>query len=207
MTGHRLFYSRTSPYARKVLVFAIETNQADDFELIETDVWKDNQDHIDANPLGKVPALVTPSNQVIYDSLVICDYLDLRHSFGRLIPAGGYDRWRILTRHALAHGIMDASLARRWEYKFRPGDQQSPYWMERQETAIWRALGQFESHELPSLERFSVDGAGLACALSYLDLRKELLRIGKDWKLDFPKAAAWLDIVSQRVSMLQSMAD
>lgn len=206
MNRHRLFHSKTSPYARKVLVFAIETNQASDLELIETDVWISNPEHVGANPLGKVPTLVTPQGQVIFDSLVICEYLDRRHSFDSLLPLSGKERWEILTRHALAQGIMDASLTRRWEYKFRPAEQQSEYWMQRQQAAITRAMSQFDAGELPRLDRFGIDGAALACALSYIDMRCDLLRLDHAWRAAFPKLAEWHRTATQRVSMQQTEA-
>ena len=118
----KLLYQTHSPYARKVLVAAHETGQADDLEVVhhETSPLLVNDEVFGLNPLGKVPVLVCDDGLVLFDSNVICEYLDGRHARDRLIPDDPRRRWRALRAQAIAQGIADAGIAVRWESERRP---------------------------------------------------------------------------------------
>ena len=206
MSRLTLFASRTSPYVRKVVISALETEQFHDIDFIETDVWDPDPEMLDLNPLGKVPALIVPGEGVLYDSLVICEYLDARHSGPRLIPLQGRERWSVLTRHALADGILGALLARRWELRFRPKDQQSDFWMKRQNIKIERGLDALESEASALSESFSLDAIAVVAALAYMDLRMDLLAMKADWRIGRPHLAAWYEKVRERASVVRTAA-
>ena len=97
----KLRYSPTSPYVRKVTVTLIETGLEDRVERIPTSVWDPETDIATVNPLGKIPALITDDGEVLFDSPVICEYLDGLHDGDRLFPASGAPRWRALRLLAL----------------------------------------------------------------------------------------------------------
>lgn len=206
MSRLTLFASRTSPYVRKVVISALETEQFNDIDFIETDVWDPDPEILDINPLGKVPALVVPGEGVIYDSLVICEYLDNRHNGRRLIPQQGPARWSVLTRHALADGVMSALLARRWELRFRPKEQQSDFWMKRQSAKIGRGLDALEEEASAFSDSFSLDAITVVSTLAYMDMRMDLVAMNTDWRVGRPKLSAWYEKVRERASVVRTAA-
>src|SRR5215468_708742 len=106
----KLRYSSASPFVRKVLVFAHETGLASKIDCIKTDVWAEGSDIVNDNPLGKVPALITPDGTFI-GSALCCEYLDSLHGGRHLIPMEAPQRWRVMQQHALADGIIEAAVA------------------------------------------------------------------------------------------------
>ena len=118
----KLFYQTHSPYARQVLMLAHETGLADRLEIHhhETSPTRHNEAVFAVNPLGKVPVLVLDDGAALFDSAVICDYLDSLHGGARLIPPSGPARWSAPRLQALAHGITDAGSAVRQETDRRP---------------------------------------------------------------------------------------
>ena len=96
----RLHTNPAAPFGRKVKVLAHEAGVFGRLELIDEAVTpvSANEAVQAANPLGKIPCLVTDEGEVLYDSRVICECLDgLGHDGPRLFPAGGAERWRALT--------------------------------------------------------------------------------------------------------------
>ena len=116
-----LIYQTHSPFARKVLVFAHEAGLADRLRIQhqETSPTSRNDSVFAVNPLGKVPVLVLPDGETIFDSGAICDHLDALGVI-RLIPEPGSARRAALRFQALAHGLCDAGIALRWETERRP---------------------------------------------------------------------------------------
>ena len=135
----KLYYSSTSPYVRKVRIAAIEKGVADRIELVVANPWPDPAAVVGVNPLGKVPVLIGADGLVVYDSPVICEYLDsLAHS-PRLIPAAGAERWRVLCTQALADGILDAAVSIVLERR-RPEAERSTLSQKRATEAIRRGV-------------------------------------------------------------------
>jgi len=115
----KLWYSPASPFVRKVLVFAHEAGLAEGLTLAHGDVWSPQTEITRDNPLGKVPALVTPDG-VFAGSYLCCEYLDTLHAGTRLIPPAAPERWTVLQLHALADGIIEAAVATVIEQLRRP---------------------------------------------------------------------------------------
>lgn len=186
----KLFYSPTSPYARKCLATAIEKGIADRIELVAASPMQDPAELHAANPLGKVPALVLADGRCIVDSPVICDVLDSLPGMAKLIPHGDAARIDCRTREALADGISDAAFALTME-RLRPEPQRSPDWNARWTSAIRRTVAWFEANTPdrphPDLGPDLGDIA-LACALSYVDFR----HAGLGWDAAAPRLRAWL---------------
>jgi glutathione S-transferase len=165
----KLSYSPTSPYARKVRAVAHLKGLAERIELVAIDTWSVPQSLRAANPLGKIPCLERDDGTSLYDSPVICEYLDQMTPAPRLFPPEGEARWAALRLQALADGIMDAAVERYVE-QHRPPDKQMAEWSARQAGAITRALDHLEAWPA-ELASESIGTVSLACALGYLDLR------------------------------------
>jgi glutathione S-transferase len=123
-----LLYQTHSPYARKVLVAAHEMGLQQRLCVVhhETSPTRRNEAVLALNPLGKVPVLICDDATVLFDSNVICEYLDGLHPNARLIPREPAARWRALKMQALAQGIADAGIAARWEASRRPAQLRWP---------------------------------------------------------------------------------
>ena len=94
----RLYQSATSPFARKVMVVIHETGlQGIELAPVAGTPVAPGSMPVDRNPLGKIPALVLDDGRTIFDSRVICEYLDGLHS-GRsaaiwtIAPVPGFTR-------------------------------------------------------------------------------------------------------------------
>ena len=185
----RLLYSPLSPYVRKVLIAMSMKGTKDRIELVAADTNPgDNAEINSANPLGKIPCLVLDDGTAIFDSHVICEYVDSLAPSPVLFPKSGPERWKALVLGSLADGILDAALLLVYEKRFRPEDKWHAPWQQRQQAKIDRALDQLEKS--PPAWGASPDYGHLtlASALGYLDFRHE----GK-WRASRPKLVAWLD--------------
>lgn len=197
----RLYFAPTSPYARKVVVTAIETGLDDRIEKIVTAPGPDEATLAQANPLGKVPTLVLDDGSTLYDSPVICEYLDSLHSGPPVFPGRGKARWAALRRQALADGILDAAVLRRVE-EMRPAEQRSADAVARQWRKVGRGLDVLETEAKAGVlakpaGKLTIGDITAACALGYLDLRFPT----EDWRPGRPKLAAWFEAMAKRPSI------
>ena len=183
----KLHWSPRSPFVRKVMVAAHELGLADRIACVRTVVatTRPHAGLMDENPLSKLPTLVLDDGTVLYDSPVICEYLDRLHTGPKLIPADGTERMVALRRQALGDGFLDFLLLLRNEReRAHPSDAHlSAYTAKR--AAVLRALER-EARELAAAP-FTVGHIAIGCALSYLDFR-----FGRDdWRTDHPSIAGW----------------
>ncbi|MBM3597563.1 MAG: glutathione S-transferase [Alphaproteobacteria bacterium] len=191
----KLRFSAASPYVRKVMVTAHEIGLADKIEKVTTDVWASTDVTAD-NPLGKVPALVLDGGEVLFDSPVICEYLDSLNTGARLFPPSGGARWRALRQQALADGIMDAGILARLENNRKDGEK-SPGWIQRQKTAVARGLDAFEQAAAELDGPITIGQIALGCAIGWVNFR-----FADDRVLDKrPALAQWYAKFSARPSM------
>ncbi|HXE87663.1 MAG TPA: glutathione S-transferase family protein [Hyphomicrobiaceae bacterium] len=184
-----------SPYGRKVKIAMALKGLKDRIEVVQVDTNPlDNPGITRVNPLGKIPALVIDGDTAIFDSNVICEYLDTLAPAPVLFPKGGVERMRTLTLGSLADGILDAALLLVYEKRFRSEDKWHAPWQERQQLKIDRSLDFLERS--PPVWTASPDYGHLtlACALGYLDFRHE----GK-WRSGHPRLVAWLDEFAKAV--------
>lgn len=189
----RLLYSALSPFARKVRVLALEKGLSDRISLEPAAPYQDEAVRA-LNPLNKIPTLVTDDGEAVYDSAVICDYLD-GLAEPRLIPTAQPARHRALTLEAAADGMGDAALLVVRE-RLRPEGEHRQDLLDRQLKAIAAALDLFDGVNL-STEHFGVSEIAVAAQLGYLDARKVV-----DWRDGRPALAAWFEVVSKRGSMV-----
>ena len=200
----KLLYARTSPYVRKVLVLAHETGQAEAIETVPVDATpiERNPETVRHNPLGKVPTLITADGTALFDSRVICEYLDSRSSGVRLFPEGEA-RWGALTRQALADGLLDAALLLRYERVMRPAPSRWDDWEAGQIAKIDGALDRMEAMLARAAGGIDIGRVATGCALGYLYFRYPFL----DWRTGRPAATVWYAAFSQRSSMLHTAPD
>ncbi len=192
----KLYFSHASPYARKVRMTALEAGLLDRITLEVTDAWSATKGLPDDNPLCKVPTLVLDDGAPLFDSPVICEYLD-HLGGGSLFPPAGPARWQALRFQALGDGLCDAAVARRLE-TMRPENLRSDTWIARQTTAMVRACDTLESWAADLSGPATIGGLAVATALGYLDLR-----FADDaWRVGRPKLAAWFEEASKRPSFL-----
>ncbi|MFO1330328.1 MAG: glutathione S-transferase [Rubrivivax sp.] len=197
----KLYFSVTSPYARKCMVAATELGVADRIQLLASAAHPVNRDAtlVAANPLGKVPTFVTDEGLVLYDSRVICEWLDTR--FGpKLVPAGGDARWRTLVLQSLADGMLDAALLVRYEDAVRPEPLRWADWRNGQMDKIHTSLLSLEQAPQQLHDRVDLGTLALGCALGYLDLRFDAW----GWRQRYPQVAAWAAGFMQRPSLQAS---
>lgn len=193
-----LYHNAASPFVRKVMVLAQEAGlegriatQAAAGNAVDTGTMP-----VTANPLGKIPALVLEDGRVLYDSRVICRYLD-GLAGGRFYPDGAA-LWDVLVVEALADGIMDAAVLMALETRLRPEEMRLAPWVEGQWAKIVRALDEVERLWLPLLDGpFGMAQIAVASALGYLDLRHG----ARDWRAGRPRLAAWEERMRARPSI------
>ena len=198
----KLHYSPTSPYARKVLVTAAELGLADRIAYVPVNVLMHapNREMARHNPLMKVPTLERDDGTTLYDSVVICEYLDALAD-GRVFPREGEARWQALRLHALADGLTDASLLVRYETAFRPEALRWPEWIAAHMLKIDNALDAAEQQVARFPASFDIGQIGLVCALGYLDFRFA----HHDWRKTRPALAGWFATVSERDSVKRTV--
>jgi glutathione S-transferase len=197
----RLHFNVASPFARKVMTVAIETGQAGEIETVTrmmTPVAPVAELNAD-NPLGKLPCLVTDEGLALYDSRVICEWLDGRHDGPRLFPAAGPARWTALRRQALGDGIMDAGVSVRYETFLRPEARRWVQWVAGQKLKIARALDALEG-EAAGFGATDIGTISIGCALGYLDFRYA----ADDWRAGRPGLSAWFEVFARRPSMAET---
>jgi glutathione S-transferase len=194
----KLHYNVASPYVRKVMAVAIETGLDGDIEPVVrmmTPIKPDAELAAD-NPLGKVPCLVTDDGMALYDSRVICEYLDGLHAGPKMFPPAGPARWTALRRQAEGDGMLDAALLGRYETFLRPEDRRWPEWIEGQRRKFRCALDALEQ-EAAALATVDIGTLALGCALGYLDFRYA----DEDWRGPRPRLAAWYERFARRPAM------
>jgi glutathione S-transferase len=198
----KLRYTPTSPFVRKVTVTAIELGLDAGIERVPTNPRDPKSDHARDNPLGKVPALTTDDGEKLYDSPVICEYLDGLAEGPGLFPPAGAARWRALRRQALADGILDAAVLKMLEMKRRPEALRWNGWIRLQGGKIAKALDQLEREAGARDDPLTpgpptIGEIAVGCALGYLDFRFP----DEDWRAARPRLAAWYEAFADRPAM------
>lgn len=192
----QLHWSPKSPYVRKVMIAAHELGVVDQLELVRSvaAMLKPNPALMAVNPLSKIPALVLGDGSTLFDSVVICEYLDALAG-GRLFPGEGPARWQALRWHALGDGLLDALILWRNE---REREVPLPALIAAFQLKLDTSLALLEA-ETPALSQadFGIGHLTLVCALGYIDYRFA----GQGWRAQTPRLAAWFETMQQRPSV------
>jgi len=175
----------------------IETGLSGQIDRVLTNPWDPQTDLGGANPLGKVPALITPDGAEIFDSRVICEHLDAMHDSEPFFPLEPKTRSIALRLQALADGILDAAILRLIEERRRPGEYCWPVWCDRQATTMNRSLDWLEERCSLLDSRLTIGSIAVGCMLGYLDFRYA----DEDWREGRDGLASWYSVFVQRPSM------
>ena len=195
----KLYYSGASPYVRKVMAVAIEAGLDKKIEQVPTAVTptQPNKDLAKDNPLMKLPTLVTDDGVPLFDSYVICEYLDSLNKGAKLLPAPGPARWPVLTLHAVATGITEAGLLCRYEEVVRKPEMRNNDWVQGQLAKVHNGLDQLEKNPKQLDGPINLGQIATACAIGWLEFRKP----AGDIRKTRPKLFAWYDAFIKRPSM------
>lgn len=188
-----------SPFARKVRIAARELRMTGRIEEIATSVSPvlPNADLARVNPLMKIPALILDDGTTLYDSRVICEYLDSLGVEAHLFPATGMERWNALRLQSLCDGILDAAVITRYENAVRPEALRWKDWIAGQRAKIDSGVEALEREQSDWGAAFGIGQISAACVLGYLDFRYPDI----DWRAGNPRLEGWFEEVSKRASV------
>ena len=188
-----------SPFARKVRIVLRERGLTGQVEEVTTSVSPvaPNAELARANPLIKIPALTLDDGVALYDSRVICEYLDSLGSAPRLFPAAGFARWNALRLQSLCDGVLDAAVITRYEVAVRPEGLRWNDWIIGQRAKIDGGVAALVHEQDAWGQTFEIGQVGAACVLGYLDFRFPEL----DWRATHPRLKAWFEEVAKRPSV------
>lgn len=192
----KLYSSRTSPFVRKVRIVVMEKGLSEDVDedFIIFSVTKPNPELAAVNPLMKIPCLILNDGQAVFDSRVICNFLDRESSAGEVLHPTGNVRHKTLI--ALADGAMDAAVLMVYENLLRDEAIRSSEIFEAQWSKVSGALQYAEREYEDILGHFNMGAIGMLCLLEYLDFRFP----DRDWRKDNPKLAKWHENIKDRPS-------
>jgi len=195
----QLIYSTTSPYARKARMLIIEKGLVDHFEYYQVNTLQDAEFIRGVNPLGKIPALVLSDGEVLYDSPVICEFIDLLDHSTLLIPAEKQSRFEVLTNQALADGLLDAVIAI-VAFKKHSGEELPRTLVEKHTKSIFRSLDAMESRITDAGEVIDLGQLAFAAAIGFIELRMPDL----NWMAGRNELSNWFDRIKKRASFIQT---
>ncbi|UUZ70048.1 glutathione S-transferase [Polaromonas sp. P2-4] len=194
-TTMKLHWSPKSPYVRKVMICAHELGLLPKLELVRSvaAMLKPNPSLMADNPLSKIPTLVREDGSTLFDSIVICEYLnDL--AGGTLFPPQGDARWQALRWHALGDGLLDMLILWRNE---REREHPLEALLDAFELKTRASLKLLDTEaEALGAAPFSIGHVTLGCALGYLDYRFGAL----GWRELAPRLADWFATLCDRPS-------
>ena len=193
----KLFYAATSPYVRKVVACAIARSIDGRIERMTSGSADYQTNLLAANPLSKVPCLITDDGLSLFDSPVICEYLDSVGDAQPMFPVSGGARWRALKQQAMGDGMMDACLIRRGEVG-KPMDAGREDLHAKQAAKVARSLDALEAY-VPH-KAIDIGSITIAAALGYLDFRFA----AEPWRPGHPVLTAWYDEMRKNPCLAQT---
>ena len=193
----RLIYTPSSPFARKVCVTAHEKHLFDQIELEPCSAFAELERVQQVNPIGKIPVLILDDGTPLYDSTVICDYLDDMGGGDRLTPVTGMPHWLARRAQALADDTLTIAVALTMEYR-RPEAHQSAPAIERSHQQLAMTLVKMDEESAQFPKTLCMVQIAFGCVLGYLDFRHADIA----WRQKHPQLLAWFTQLSQRPSML-----
>jgi len=194
----KLYTHPASPFGRKVAMALIELGMDGTTELVTINPWQSTPEMLAANPLSKIPALLTDQGINLFNSAAICDYLDALDASHRLLPAPLPARARALHRQALADGIMEASVIVLLNRLQKP-ERVHRTMVARQQAGIARAVDALEQQAGALSDGFDLGHIAVICALDFLTTGTIA-----DWQADHPLLASWLAATRSRPSVART---
>ena len=199
----KLHWSPRSPFVRKVMVVLHEKDLLSQVDLVRSVVAMSvppDPEVLHDNPLGKIPTLVLNGGKALFDSRVICEYLDAFGSGARLIPTDFEDRIDCLRWQALGDGLTDILLL--WRTEMARGEFRNDAISSGFDIKVRAALAALEGEVARlQLQDFGLGHVAIVCALGQLDFR--FADCG--WRPAHPHLAAWYAGMQQRPSIAQNL--
>ena len=193
----KLHWSPRSPFVRKVMIAAHEMGLAERFDKVRS-VAAATKPHVELmkdNPLSKIPTMVLDDGSPLFDSRVICEYLDGLHGGQKLFPVTPAERFVALRRQALGDGMLDFLILWRGERERQhPSDVMIASFTARKDASL--AVLEREADSIAG-SAFSIGHVAVGCALGYLDFRFAMF----PWREKHPKIAAWHATFNARPSV------
>jgi glutathione S-transferase len=190
----KLLYTKRSPYARKVRVIALEKNIP--LDLIDEDLQKKSQRLLEANPLGKVPTLILDNGTTVFDSVVICQYLDGLNDKSIMIPREAGERLEVLKWEAFSDDLVTTAINLYMEKMRHPQDFHKDFCTTLESNI--RGAYKYIEKDLPKLQKFNLGAVAVASAIGYVHFRLPHLKVEG-------ALAKWFDDISKRPSMAQTI--
>ncbi|MEJ7928693.1 glutathione S-transferase family protein [Ramlibacter sp. AN1015] len=199
----KLFITKGSPFARKARILAREKGLSGRMEevVIAVSPVEPRHDLAAHNPLSKLPVLLLDDGTSLYDSSVICAYLDTLHGGTRALPDAGWPRISALRREALADGMLEAAILCRYELALRPEPLRWVEWVQGQQRKVFAGLAELEAEVDGWGEDYALPQIAVTCALGYLDYRFA----DWQWRGGFPRLAAWFERIASRPSVVETI--
>jgi glutathione S-transferase len=198
----KLIGSLPSPYSRKARIVAAEKRVEYVWEV--QNVWAADSPVPDYNPLGKVPVLVLDDGTALYDSRVICEFLDSVSPIGKLIPTDHRERIEVRRWEALADGVLDAAVLARLEAQ-RAAGERAQSWIDRQLAKVSRGLDtmdiQIGAKQWCCGNAFTLADIAVGACVGWLDFRFPQL----EWRKDRPNLARLAVKLAERPSFAETM--
>ncbi|MCL2917993.1 glutathione S-transferase [Shewanella litorisediminis] len=186
----KLLCSAPSPYSRmvRILVRYLEL----DVEELNTNPLENGDTLLSANPLGQIPCLFLNDGSALYDSEVICRYLDATYARSQLFGESGLD-WHAQCQFSLLKGLIDSAVKLRQEQMREEEGVRSAFWTSRFEQALLRGIRELERQGAGSSDRINARSIALVCLLDYMDYRHPAL----EWRNLAPALALWFEEVRE----------
>jgi glutathione S-transferase len=194
----KLYFTPTSPFARKVRIVARERGLTDRIEEIVADPWADAPLLMATNPVVQVPTLIAEDGLPLTDSPVICEYLDMIADGPRLLPTDGAERLRVRRMEVLGDAVMELGVKLVLEGR-RPETERSASWTARCARNLGRALDALEAGA-PAPETFDMGCISVGAALLWLDFRG----LDPEWRASRPALAALVRGLEVRPSFAET---
>jgi glutathione S-transferase len=196
----QLLGSLGSPFVRKARMAAIMKGVMDRIEMVPTEAGQPVSHSLrNENPLHKIPVLVLEDGTQLYDSKVICEYIDTLQPAPALFPKSGRERVLTLRLGSLCDGVLEAAVLIIYEKRFRPEDKWVQSWVDRQQAKIDAALGWLEPDPPGWTSHPDYGHIALAAALGYLDFRFQ-----SRWRAGHPRLVSWLDRFAKAVPAFEA---
>ncbi|QIM69653.1 glutathione S-transferase [Basfia succiniciproducens] len=197
----KLWYSTTSPFARKVLVTLKHQQLEDKTDLLRiTSSFDPDSPHNQVNPLGRIPALQRNCGNWLFGSLLICEYLDQKGACPKLIPESGKPRWAVLALHNLVDGIMENTMPMVAEKMLRPENE---WWTSRHQQLMdrnVRSFTQLEQALVPFGTELNIGTITAVCLIDWWIFRAD--KIGYDLAAHFPHLVTWAEDMNNKYAIL-----
>ena len=196
----KLRWSPTSPFVRKVVVLLKEKGIEEVVEKEKSNPLS-REDRADTpSPLGQIPCLITDDGRSIYDSPIIMEFLDVECTGPEMLPRAGKERWAVLTRQALADGMISAMVVCFVESLKKP-ERQSAGIIAHNKAIVFNGISALEGDISGFSAKIDVGTISVAVAIAFADQTFP----DYDWREDCPSLAEWFDAFNQRPSMTESV--